>query len=224
MEVEAVKQEEIRWVLNNLTVEQKGIIEFYCDNDSKELRKIGYETWQNLGVPQSDYDDLCDDAVKVLIETIAFYDPKRKAKFHTYLTGNIQRSAKDWYRDHYLRAKRNHLLIKDGKIIKDDNGNPVIITQISLDIENDDGIGLKDIIPDPRTLEDYFFDTEQLEHNSRLELYLAKLTLEQRRVAKLLIACYEPKEIKEILHLSNKKWHDIIQGLGSYEYIKILHS
>ena len=31
-----------------------------------------------------------------------------------------------------------------------------------------------------------------------------------------------PKEIKEILHLTDKQWYDLLQGLKSHEYISIL--
>lgn len=214
--------EEIRWVLNNLTPEQEKIIEHYCKNDSRELRKIGKDTWETLGVPKSDYDDLCDDAVKVLIETVTFFDPKKGAKFHTYLTGNIKRSAKDWHRDNYLRAKRNHLLMKDGKIVRDEKGNPIIVQGVSLDAENEDGHDIKETVADSHTVEDAFFNEYDIEPGSRLDKYLRELPIDQRRVAKMFIAKFTPKEIKEILHITDKQWYDLLQGLKSHEYISIL--
>ena len=215
--------EEIRWVLNNLTPDQEKIIEHYCKNDSRELRKIGKDTWETLGVPQSDYDDLCDDAVKVLIETVTFFDPKKGVKFHTYLTGNIKRSAKDWHRDHYLRAKRNHLLMKNGKIVRDERGNPIIVQGVSLDAENEDGHDIKETVADSHTVEDTFFNVYDIESGSRLDKYLRELPIDQRRVAKMFIAKYKPKEIKEILHISDKQWSDIVNGLRTHEYISILY-
>lgn len=218
-------EEDIKWVLNNLSPQQKDVIEFYCKDDSRELRKIGIKTWMKFGVPQSDYGDLYDDAVKVLIESIAFYDPKKESKFSTYLRTNIRMSAGEWYRNRYLRAKRNNLVIENDKI-KTEKGfdgkeRPIIIPNVWLDATNEDGMDMKEIIPDKTTVEDVVFGSLEIERDSRLDQYLNKLPVRLRRVARLLALGYTRREVKNHLHIEDKDLADIMAGLKSYEYISI---
>ena len=216
-----VTDETTKWVLANLTPWQEELIMTYCDNNAKKIRQIGMPKWLNLGVPESDYDDLCDDAVKVLIETLADFDPKKAVKFEAYLRSNIYNSASEWYRNQYLRGCRSNLLKKNGKIVRDKKKNPIVIFSVSLDAPNEDGIDLKETVADPRAIEDML--TEDIEKDSPMDKYLRQLPVDQRKVAKMFAAGYTAKEIKDKLHMSSKALANIMQGLRKYENVEILY-
>lgn len=212
--------ETTKWVLANLTPWQEELIMMYCDNNAKKLRQIGMPKWLNLGVPESDYDDLCDDAVKVLIETLADFDPKKAVKFEAYLRSNIYNSASEWYRNQYLRACRSNLLKKNGKIVRDKKKNPIVIFSVSLDAPNEDGIDFRETVADPKSIEDIL--EEDIEKDSPFDRYLRQLPVDQRKVAKMFAAGYTAKEIKDKLHMSSKTLANIMQGLRAYRNVKIL--
>ena len=108
-----------------------------------------------------------------------------------------------------------------GRVV-DEKGNPIIVQGVSLDAENEDGHDIKETVADLYTVEDTFFNEYDIQPGSRLDKYLRELPIDQRRVAKMFIAKFTPKEIKEILHLTDKQWYDLLQGLKSHEYISIL--
>ena len=123
----------------SMTEEQIAIINEYCENDMKKLKQICYTVWGNKGLPNCYYDDLYDDAMNVLSESVITFNPDGKASFKTYLTNNIRMSYGQWYRDTHLRSKRSNLLLdENGKIKKDENGNPIIIHNVSLDAPTPD--------------------------------------------------------------------------------------
>lgn len=220
-----MKDEELKWVLENLTPDQEAMIEHYCKNDLALLKKVGKSVWNSLNIPQAEYDELYDDAVIVLIESLALYDPMTKIKFSTYLYGNINRSAKQWFRDNYLRGVRSHLLIKDGKIVRDEKKRPIIIHPVSIDERDEDGRDLSEMIPDKNTnVESSVFDNLDVKEGSPLDRYLRKLPIDQRKVARLFAAGYTAKEIKESLHISNKAFSNIMAGLRAYENVSILRN
>ena len=112
---------------SELTEEQLQIINDYCKNDMKKLKKVCYMVWGKKGLPYMYHDDLYDDAMNVLLESVISFKSDKKTKFQTYLLGNVKRSYHDWFRDNRLRAKRSNLeLDENGRIKKDENGNPII--------------------------------------------------------------------------------------------------
>ena len=128
---------------SEMTEEQLAIINEYCENDMKKLKQICYTVWGKKGLPNCYHDDLYDDAMNALSESVMTFNQNGKASFKTYLTNNIRMSYGQWYRDNFLRAKRNNLeLDEKGNIKKDENENPIIIPNISFDIPADDGIDL----------------------------------------------------------------------------------
>lgn len=214
--------EEIRWVFAHITPEQQKLIDYYCENESKRIRRIGQKIWLRLGVPSYEYDDLCDDAIKVLVESITYYDPKKKIKFSTYLTVNITKSALDWYRDNYFRAKRNNLLIKNKKIVKDEDGNPIFLPNVRMDVENEDGINIRETIADQHTTESQLFNDANISEGSLAYKYLMAVAVDQREVALMLYNGYKPKEIRDILHMTERQYYNIMQGLRAWRNKKIL--
>ena len=74
-----------------LTQEQIKVLNFYADEQMKELKKICDPLIYKMRVANMDHDDLYSDALKVLEESVRSYKEDKKCSFKTYLTGNIKR-------------------------------------------------------------------------------------------------------------------------------------
>lgn len=207
-----------------MTENQISIINEYCENDMKKLKKICYFVWGKKGLPSCYHDDLYDDAINVLSESVVSFNPNCGASFKTYLTNNIHMSYGQWYRDTHLRAKRNNLVLdENGKIKRDSNGNPIIIHNISLDAPTPDCIATLERISISESLEDEIIHKNKHEDVSDvIREYLDNLTKSQRRVAELIMDGYSNEEIKEILHIEQNEFTDCMNGLKAYRNISIL--
>lgn len=203
----------------NSDPEMIAVVNSYMENDMKKLKKICHKVWYGK-FDRSDYDELYDVAVDCLIETLITYNDE-KARLETFLVGNIMRKTSTWMRDNKYRLKRQNLLRdKNGKLILDDEGNPQIIMNVSLDINTDEVKSIKENLPSRENVEREIFTEE--EYTDKVELYLQQLPRKQERVARLLSQQYTKDEILEILHITASEYNDCLLGLRKYEYISIL--
>ena len=192
------------------------IISFYCADEMFRLKKICNPLLSINKVKRMNYDDLYSDALKVLIESVKDYDGE-KAKFETYLIGNIKRSFYDWMRDS-LRWKRCNLQIDEkGHKKFGKNGLPIPIYNLSFDYPTDDGEYLKDIVPDTKN---YLGD--EIEFSPKMKQYLHSLSDEQLEVVYLIMEGQEQENIKEILNLTQSEFNNRMNGIKAYENISIL--
>ena len=194
------------------------IINTYMENDMKLLKNICRGVWYGK-IDNSDYDELYDVAVDCLMITAATYN-EEEALFKTYLTGNIMRKTSTWMRDNKYRLKRNNLL-KDtnGKLILDEEKNPQIIVNISLDMDTDEVKSIKNTLSSRENIEKEVFTEE---YTDKMEQYFRKLPRKQEKIARLLSQQYTKDEILEMLHITPKEYNERLQGLRKYEYISIL--
>ena len=191
----------------DMTDSQKATIYDYCKNDMKKLKLICNFVWGKKGIPNCYHDDLYDDAINVLSESVITFNPNGKSQFKTQLTNNIRRSYKDWYRDTYLRAKRNNLeLDEKGNIKRDENGNPIIIHNVSFDAPADDGTDLKDKIPARE-------NNRENDFSHQMKKYLDKLSKVQRRILIYLSDGYSQEEIQNLLHIDKALYKDSIAAI-----------
>lgn len=208
----------------DLTEEQRRVVNEYCENDMKKLKNVCYMVWGNKGLPYMYYDDLYDDAMNVLLESIISFKSDKDTKFNTYLLGNIKRSYNDWFRDNNLRAKRSNLeLDENGKIKKDENGNPIIIRNISIDTPTEDGVDLREKLSSDFKVENgikdfsYISLEDILEECSRemgeyLNIILSKL---QRKILELIINDFSKEKIMETLNIDSALYSDSIAAITS---------
>ena len=94
---------------------------------------------------------------------------------------------------------------------------------ISLDapVGDKDGLTIGDILTDDFDIEKEIFG-EISAVTSKLEKYLAMLSRKQRALLELLSYCYRAAEIQKILHMTQKEYADTLEGIHSYEKIRIL--
>ena len=209
---------------SDLTEEQLDIINEYCENNMKKLKIVCYLVWGKKGLPYMYHDDLYDDAMKVLVESVISYNPDNNTKFKTYLMNNINLSQREWYRNTHLRAKRNNLeLDENGKIKKDENGNPIIIKNISIDSHTEDGVDLYDKVSSDfeveHGIEDFSFTSLEdiLEECSQeMREYLnIKLSKLQRKILELIINDFSKEKIMETLNIDSALYLDSIAAITS---------
>ena len=130
------------------------------------------------------------------------------------------RKTSTWMRDNKYRLKRQNLLRdENGKLILDDEGNPQIIMNVSLDINTDEIKSIKENLPSRENVEREIFTEE---YTDKVELYLQQLPRKQERVARLLSQQYTKDEIVEILNITASEYNDCLSGLRSYKNVAIL--
>lgn len=211
---------------SELTEEQLSIIEDYCKDDMKKLKMVCYPIWGNKGLPSCYHDDLYDDAMKVLIESVVSYNPDIKASFKTFLSNNIKLSQREWYRDNFLRAKRNNLeLDKNGKIKTrtDENGKevPIIIKNLSFDAPvGEDEIDLKEKVASDFRVEDEV--DVGASYSEYVSDYLKILSPIQRNIAHMIMKGFNSSQIKEKLNLTDKQYENHMKHLRCDKNTSIL--
>lgn len=205
---------------SSMTDEQIAIINEYCEHDMKKLKQICYTVWGKKGLPTCYNDDLYDDAMNVLSESVITFNQNGTASFKTYLTNNIRMSYGQWYRDNFLRAKRNNLeLDEKGNIKKDENENPIIIPSISFDAPVDDGIDLREKIASSSNIED---ETDiGFEADDKVGLFMNSLSNTQRKILELKMMNYSIDEIKQKLNISDSEYNAAMKSIKMNENLSL---
>lgn len=205
---------------SNLTDEQLTIVNDYMKNDMKKLKGLCHIIWGNKGIPNVEHDELYDDAMKVLLESVISYDGER-SKFNTYLNGNLRRSYKDWIRDSHRAKRCNLLLDSKGKIVKDESGKPIVIQNISFDTPTEDDLDLSEKISS-----DFCIESESrldFKSDERVDLFLNSLSNIQRKIIELKMINYEISvdEIKQRLNISNREYNNALKSIKMNENLSL---
>ena len=207
---------------SNLSEQQIEVINKYCSNDLRLLRKICDPIINIKNTPHADYDDLYSDAMKVLLESVVTYDKDKNCSFHTFLVGNIKRSFYDWTRDNRRWKRCNLEVDQDGNVKNDENGNPFVLLNVSLDATTDSGeIVLEKVDSGFDMMAKLSNDTKQL-FSDGMKKYLDSLGKDERKIAHLLMKGYTGKEVKKILRLTDKKYDKLLYHMRSFEKRRIL--
>ena len=216
-----MKEEILRDKLQNLSVEQFGWINEYCDNNMSKLEKISYNAFFRYGIPEHEHDELYDDAMNVLMESVVTFDSSQGANFNTYLTNNIKKSVIDWYRDNYQRGKRRNLLTdkngrivkvdKDGNVTEDDKGKPVIISDTSFDAPTEENNDLIEKVASDFNIEDsseFDFGSDE-----KVEEFLESLPKIQKNILLLRMENIPLDDIKQKLNISDREYSNAMKSI-----------
>ena len=194
--------------------EKNELVEFYCGNEMKELKKICDPIIARKSVAQMYHDELYSDGMKVLMESLAAYDETKKCSFHTFLVGNIKRSFFDWTRDNMRFCRCNLETDENGRIKRDENGDPIAISNISLDSASEDDKDLLETIASDSKMD--------IGHEENVQNYLEVLDGTEKKVAELIMNGYSPGEIKNDLRLTDKKYDKIIDNMKDFNRSRLL--
>jgi RNA polymerase sigma factor (sigma-70 family) len=219
--VHEVKDEILREKLNNLSSQQLEWINEYCVNDMSKLKKISYNAFFRYGIPAHEHDELYDDAMNVLMESVINFDSSQGASFKTYLINNIKKSVIDWYRDNYQRCKRKNLLTdKNGKIVKvdkngnvtdDDKGKPVIIPDTSFDAPTEEDNDLVEKIASDFNVEDkseFDFSADE-----KVDNFIDSLPKIQKNILLMRMENVPADNIKQKLNISDREYSSAMKSI-----------
>ena len=216
-----MKDEILREKLNNLSSQQLEWINEYCVNDMSKLKKISYNAFFRYWIPAHEHDELYDDAMNVLMESVINFDSSQGASFKTYLINNIKKSVIDWYRDNYQRCKRKNLLTdKNGKIVKvdkngnvtdDDKGKPVIIPDTSFDAPTEEDNDLVEKIASDFNVEDkseFDFSADE-----KVDNFIDSLPKIQKNILLMRMENVPADNIKQKLNISDREYSSAMKSI-----------
>lgn len=186
-----------------------------------KLKKISYNAFFRYGIPAHEHDELYDDAMNVLMESVINFDSSQGASFKTYLINNIKKSVIDWYRDNYQRCKRKNLLTdKNGKIVKvdkngnvtdDDKGKPVIIPDTSFDAPTEEDNDLVEKIASDFNVEDkseFDFSADE-----KVDNFIDSLPRIQKNILLMRIENVPADNIKQKLNISDREYSSAMKSI-----------
>ena len=186
-----------------------------------KLKKISYNAFFRYGIPAHEHDELYDDAMNVLMESVINFDSSQGASFKTYLINNIKKSVIDWYRDNYQRCKRKNLLTdKNGKIVKvdkngnvtdDDKGKPVIIPDTSFDAPTEEDNDLVEKIASDFNVEDkseFDFSADE-----KVDNFIDSLPKIQKNILLMRMENVPADNIKQKLNISDREYSSAMKSI-----------
>lgn len=181
----------------------------YCENDMKKLKKISKSIFLKFNEPltEADYDDFYSLANLTLWQAYNSFDPDNGVCFDGFLHTCLQKKFKSELTNRY-RYKR-------------------ILNQLatSLDAVNkDEDKGcLMEFIPSSfDTFEEAIKKQEREQYQDKIQRYISKLSSQQINIINLLMDGYEPHEIRRILDISERQYTNNMKIIRSYENVKIL--
>lgn len=204
-----------------LTEEQNQIVNYYCSDEMKELKKICNPILSLKGITttDADYQECCSRAMDTLMDSLSRYDDK-SSQFKTFLTGNIKRTFYDFTRDSRRMKRCNLQTDKDGKIVKDKDNQPIVIPDVPLDAPvTEDGDDLKYSIKSNFDIDKELEEkngTLSEEYSPKMKKYLGSLSKIQLRILNMLKDGYSREEIENILHIDSALYNDSIAAIKSY--------
>lgn len=225
-ELHKASTEKMKYQLENLSDEQMKLIHTYCDNDLRELKKLCHKiTRHKPDVFQKDLDDIYDNAIKVLLETVISYNSDSDTQFKTFLYSNLNRSFWEWSRDRH-RGVRANVLVKNGKILYDEKQKrAIVIPDMSLDEIYDDEVSGHSKIKSNFDLDEELDLKEEIvdeKKNKRVKKFLENISKKNRRVAEMIMDGRNVANITEVCGISYSQYRDAISEFRLYENISIL--
>lgn len=190
--------------LRNLTEQQELLLFEYAENNMKKLKYICNPIIVKIGgISEKDYDDFYDIAIEALLDSCLRYEDDKGCQFKTFLIGNICRKVKSEIRD------RNRKKRIPSKLI--DSIDNLIF---------DEGMGLSEVIPSSFDTHKEAFGTDIKE--GKIEKYLNRLSIRQKKIVSLLANGYKANEIREILHMTPKEYSQNLFAIQAYENVREL--
>ena len=181
------------------------LLQPYCENDMKLLKKMSQSIFMKFNEPISnaDYVEFYSIANMTLWQAYNSYNPDMGIKFEGFLRTCLKKKFKTelTYRHRHKRVLNQFA--------------------ISLDAENEEQYSLSDLIPsDFDTFEEAVQDKEQFQ--DKIQEYISKLSKLQIKILNLLMEGYKPTEIQQILKISSTEYAENMRIIRSYENVKVL--
>ena len=192
-----------------MTSADLSVLQPYCDNDMRLLKKISRSIFMRFNEPlaKSDHDDFFSIANMTLWQAYNAYDPDTGISFDGFLRSCLQKKFKTEL-THRHRQKR-------------------VLNQLAVSLDTaDDGedeCSLLEFVPsDFDTFEEVVKRNESQAVSDKVQSYISRLSDRQVNILNLLIDGYRANEIQEILMISAREYAENMQIIRSYENVKIL--
>lgn len=184
------------------------ILQPYCENDMRLLKRISKSIFMRFSEPltEADYDDFYSIALLTLWQAYQSYDPK-VGSFEWFLYSCLQRK----FKTELTRRHRQKRIFDNYKI------------SLDATIDNEKECNLSEIIPsDFDTFKEAMESQENGQYTDKAQKFLSRLSNQQVNILNLLIDGYKPMEIREILEISESEYADEWKIIKSFENVKIL--
>lgn len=198
----------------DFTPKQQQLIEEYCANDMRKLKRICYPKIRKAcGDSNMDEDDIYSISMDVLMKGVKMYN-ESLGGFDNLLSSCIQRKINTYIRDTKYRLKRSN-------VQTDDKGNSVYIPNISLDIPAEDGIDLCERVASNFNIEDNLSEEFELSSDERVEEYLDSLPRKASEIIRMKMNDIPVAEIKAKLKLSDGEYNNYMKVARTNENLAL---
>lgn len=199
----------------DLTPSQQQIVDRFCANEMRELKKICYPKIRRVcGDSNMDDDDIYSIAMDVLMDSVRRYDDSQ-GKFESFLSNNIQNKINTYIRDTKYRNKRSN-------VQKDENGKNIYVPNIPIDAPTDEGINIVERIDSGFQIEEELPEEIGFSLGENVREYLDTLSETQKNIAQMFIQGYKPEEIKSELKLTDDKYNRCLSVMQKPEKRRLL--
>lgn len=188
-------------------------VDFYCENENKELKKIVNPILikRFAWIPQKDYDDFYSIASMVVWDCEQKFDGKKvkTKKFKSFVSTCIHNKIKT----HITYMNR------DKRMAKDDEGNPLHNSSLDAPISDEDNSTLGDYLSDDINVESEVVKNHC--NDEKVEMFLETLSNTQRKIIELKMEEYTPDEIKQILNISDREYNSAMKSIQMNENLSL---
>lgn len=184
------------------------ILQPYCENDMNLLKRISKSIFLSLNesLSQLDYDDFYSIGNLVLWQVYNVYNPTMGISFDVFLRNCLKRRFKTEIRDRH-REKR---------VINQ------LATSLDANNENNEECNILDLIESDFDTFEEVMKTNNQQFEDKAQLYILKLSNEQKDILNLLMNGYKPKDIQQMLNISSNEYAENLKIMRSFENVKIL--
>lgn len=189
--------------------EQLEILQLYCENDMRLLKKLSQSIFMRFSEPltRADYDDFYSIANLTLWQCCIAFNPAMGVDFEGFLYSCLQKKFKtELTRRHRQKRALDRFNISLDKVNNDD-----------------EECSLLNVLPsDFDTFEEVIKRQDNEQFEDRVQKYISRLSAQQINILNLLIDGYKPIEIRKILQMDIKEYTDNVQIMRAFENVKYL--
>lgn len=220
----------------------KQYIDFYYENDMKELKKIVDQISRKHFPWERDMDEIYDIASKTFLFDVIPTYKEECGEFRQYLYPILLKKLYTNVVTYKNRDKRmTYLRDSDGnkvfQEVKDDAGNPILdkngnkkmkpvrLQTLSLDAHLDSEeqtVTFENIL---KSNVDVCYEVcgELTDMTDKIELFKSKLSKKQKKIVDYLLNGFSKKEIREDMNMDEKTFGIHMSVITSYENVKVLY-
>lgn len=185
------------------------VLEPYCENDMKRLKRISRSIFMKLNesLSNADYDDFYSVANLVLWQAYNSYDPKMGVKFEGFLHSCLSKKFKT---ELEYRHRQKRVL------------NQFAVSLDAASENNEDYCLLDCVASDFDTFEEVVRRQEKEQFQDKVKKYVSRLSKQQIKILDMLVEGYKSNEIRQTLKISSTEYAENLRIMRSYENVKVL--